>query len=449
MPLALRLRGPLIPAALAASLAGVVARHEVLRTTFREAGNRPVQVIAPELRLPLPVVDLRGLGAERREGLARALAAEEAQRPFDLARGPLLRATVLRLGDEENVVLFTMHHIAGDGWSFGVLVREVAALYRSALDGSAAALPALPLQYADFADWQRRSLRDEALEDLVTHWLRRLDQAPPLLELPGVLPRPAAMGSRGAELRRRVPADVARELRALGRRESVTLFMSLVAAFKALLHLRTGATDIVLGTDVAGRNRWETEGLIGFFINQMVLRTDLSGGPTFRELLRRVGAVALEAYVHQDLPFDHLVEALKVPRSLRHAPVFQVKLVLQNAPHERLEMPGLEIDLLEQEMTTAQLDMNLRVTEGEGGLLLSMAYSTEVYDEATIALLLAQYEALLRAVAAHPDARLEDLAAEIAAVERERQAARDHELKAVGLHKLRTIRRQSAGGSAA
>ncbi len=459
MPAALRLRGPLDRAALAASLSGVVARHETLRTVFREEGrekgNRPVQVIAPESAVPLPVVDLTGLPSERRDGEARRLAAAEALRPFDLSRGPLLRTTLLGLATAEHAehavhaVLFTLHHVVGDGWSLSVLVREVAALYRAALDGAPARLPELPVQYADFAGWQRGFLQGETLDGLLAYWTAALDRAPALLELPGARQRPAEPSHRGAEHRRAVPAELARGLRSLGRSESATLFMMLTAAFQALLGLRTGAADIVLGTDVAGRDRVETEGLIGFFINQLVLRTDLSGNPTFRELLGRVRAGTLEAFSHQDLPFDQVVEAMRVPRSLRHAPLFQVKVVLQNAPHEQLEMPGLEVGLLEQELTTAQLDMNLRVSETGDGLLLSMAFSTEVYDRAAMEELLEQYEALLRAVTADPDVRLEELGLEVDAVGRRRQEERERDLRAVGLKSLRSIRRQrpqSAGG---
>jgi hypothetical protein len=342
-----------------------------------------------------------------------------------------------------------MHHIVGDGWSIGVLVREVGELYRAISRGESsplAALPELPVQYADFAVWQRGWLQGEALETLTAYWTGRLAGAPPLLELPEAKPRPPVQSFRGSQRFRGVGGDIAREVHALARRESASLFMVLLAAFQALLHARTGATDLVIGTDVANRNRSETEGLIGFFINQLALRADLSGNPTFRELLARVREVSLGAYAHQDMPFDRLVEALRIPRTLEHSPLFQVKLVLQNIPEPDLRMPDLSLAPAPLEATTAQLDMNLRVTGNRAGLGLSMEYSTDLYDAATIDHLLAQLETVLATAAARPGVTLDELAALLTEEETRRRAEREREIEAASRQKLRSIRRKPSSG---
>ena len=281
---------------------------------------------------------------------------------------------------------------------------------------------------------------------LLAYWGRHMAGAPALLELPEALTRPERPDPRGAAVERWVAGPLVHELNALARRESATQFMVLLAAFQVLLAARTGTWDVVVGTDIAGRSRSETEGLIGFFINQLALRTDLSGDPTFRALLGRVREVALGAYAHQDLPFERLVEELKVPRDLRHAPVFQVKLVLQNAPQAALDLKGVALRTVAVEPETSQLDLNLRVLATAGGLHLSMAYSTAVYNASTIERLLTQFETLLRASVERPEAHLSELAAELTAADRSRQAERDAELRAAGRAKLRNVRRQAAAG---
>ena len=400
-------------------------------------------MIRPAAPFDLPLVDLSALPASRRQAEALLRVGEEVRRPFDLARGPLLRCLLLRLAGEEHFVALTMHHIVSDGWSMGVLVREVIALYQAFLEGKPSPLPGLPIQYADFAVWQHAWLDRETLEGLVRHWRQRLAGAPPQLDLPGARPRPAALSPRGAARTRRFSPPRLEQLRALGRSESATLFMILLAPLQALLHSRTGATDLVVGTDIAGRDRGETEGLIGFFVNQLPLRADLTGDPTLRELLRRARETALEAYSHQDLPFDHMVEAARVERSLRRSPVFQVKMVLLNVPVERLELPSLTFKALRSDTETAQLDLHWSFAEAGDELWLTLTYSVDLYDEPLIDSLLDQYEAWLQAFAERPEARLGDVAAELAQAEEDRLAKLGLELKSKNLGKLRSRRRQA------
>jgi amino acid adenylation domain-containing protein len=441
MRVALRAEGRLDVGVLELTLGEIVRRHETLRTVFAAQEGSPVQVIQPAAPFGLAVADLSGLPERARETAALDLAGAEAGRPFDLGRGPLLRGILLRLAEGDHITALTMHHIVSDGWSMGILVREVAALYQTFLEKQPSPLPELPVQYADFAVWQRGWLDREALEGLAEYWRRRLAGAPPQLDLPGARPRPTALSPRGAARQHRFPSSLLEQLRALGRRCSTTLFMTLLAPLQALLHSRTGAVDLVIGTDVAGRGHRVTEGLIGFFINQLPLRADLSGDPTLRELLVRVRETALEAYAHQDRPFDHLVEALQVPRSLQRSPVFQVKLVLQNAPRESLDLPGLRLRAVPTSAETAQLDLHWGFVERGEELWLTLTYSTDLYDEPLIAGLLDQYESWLRAFAERPEARLGEVVAELALAEQDRLAERGLELKSKNLGKLRNRRR--------
>jgi len=429
---ALRLRGPLDAAALERALNAVVRRHESLRTTFVEEGGLPVQRIAPELSLPLTIHDLTALPPltpHSGESTAIRLAEAEAMRPFDLARGPLLRASLLRLGPDEHIALLTIHHIVADRWSCDVLVRELAALYSS--DAGAGArcarsdetgdtrarrpsdeantelLPLLPVQYADFAVWQRRHVEDQVLPERLPVLVRRLAgvaQAPHLLD--------GGPGD-GAHIERLLPATLRDQALAFSHSERATLFMTLLAVFDALLYALTGRTDVVIGTDVAGRPRPETEALIGFFVNQLVLRVDLSGNPTFRGLLPRAREVALEAYACQDVPFDRLVEALNPVRNTERAPLFRVKLVLQNAPLRDLALPGITAEPFTVEKPTAQQDFNLRITETARGLACSVEYNTGVFGSDEVAAFLERFEALLTRAVAGPDLRLDDLCAEL------------------------------------
>ncbi|HEY4562918.1 MAG TPA: condensation domain-containing protein, partial [Thermoanaerobaculia bacterium] len=339
MPGALRVEGPLDGAVLARCLGEIVRRHEALRTVFAALEGSPVQVILPAVPFPLPVVDLSAL--PEREALALALLREEARRPFDLAQGPLLRGLLLRLGSQDHAVALTLHHIAGDGWSLGALVREIATLYPAFAAGRPSPLPELPVQYADFALWQRSWLRGEILGSEIGWWAKELAGLPPLLELPTDRPRPAVLSYRGVARPVRLPAGLTRQMEALARREGATLFMVLLAGFQALLARISRQDGLAVGSPIAGRNRIEIEGLIGFFVNTLVLRGDLAGEPSFRELLDRVREAAMAAHTHQDLPFEKLVEELAPERSLAHSPLFQVMFGLQNTPEESLEIQDL------------------------------------------------------------------------------------------------------------
>ena len=409
LPVAVRLHGPLSPPAFAAALREVARRHESLRTTFGVRGDRPVQRIAPALDLPLPLVDLSGLPEAEREAAARQLATEESRRPFDLAAGPLLRTVLIRLRADEHLAVATMHHIVSDGWSVGVLIRELGVLYGVALAGMPSPLPELPLQPADFARWQRDWLRGDVLESEIAWWRERLAGAPPLLDLPADRPRPAVQRFRGASLLRRLPADLSRDLKAFCRETGVTPFMALLAGFQALLHRYTGRRDLLVGTPVAGRTRLEVENLIGFFLNNLVLRTDLGGDPQVCALAERTRETALAAYAHQDLPFEKLVEELSPERSLSHAPLFQVMLVFQNTPRELPRHHGVTFSPVELEVDTAKLDLTLNARETERGLILFWLFNRDLFDAATVDRLSSHLETLLAAAVADPGRRLSEL----------------------------------------
>ncbi len=408
-PAAVRLKGPLNVMALKQSLNEIVKRHEALRTTFAIVDGRPVQVIAPLLTLTLPIVDLRELSEPEREREVQRLATNEAQRPFDLAEGPLVRATVLRLGENEHVGLLTMHHIVSDGWSVGILIREMAVLYEAFCSATPTSLPELPIQYADFAHWQRQWLEGGVLETQLTYWKQLLLGAPPFLELPTDHPRPAVQTFRGAHQSFLLPKTMGDRLKTLSRQEGVTLFMTLLAAFKILLHAYTNQDDLVIGTPTANRNRLEIEGLIGFFVNTLVLRTNLSGNPSFRELLHRVRETCLGAYAHQDLPFERLVEELHPARDLSRNPLFQVMFVLQNASLQPLELPGLSLSPVEVDTGTTHFDLTLNIADTEQGLVGTLAYNTDLFEAVTIARMLGHFRTLLEAVATAPERRVSDI----------------------------------------
>jgi len=410
LPGAIRLKGKLNVAVLEQTFNEIVNRHEALRSTFSEVQGQPIQVIAPPVsRLPLPVIDLRELPQSDREAAVKQLSAKEAQQPFDLERGPLLRTSLLQLSEEEYVLLLTMHHIVSDGWSIGVLARELAAIYEALSAGNQPQLPELPVQYADFAIWQRNWLCGEVLQTQLAYWKQQLEGAPPLLELPADRPRPPIQTSEGATQSLLLSFELTAALKNLSQREDVTLFMTLLAAFKALLYRYTGRTDLLVGSPIANRNRAEIEGLIGVFVNTLVLRTDVSGDPTFRELLQRLREVTLGAYAHQDLPFEKLVEELQPERSLSYNPVFQVMFQLRNNPMPPLELPGLTLSLLEVETNTTQFDLSLDLEEVGERLQASVQYSTDLFDRATITRMLGHLQTLLEGIAANPEQRLWNL----------------------------------------
>jgi amino acid adenylation domain-containing protein/non-ribosomal peptide synthase protein (TIGR01720 family) len=406
---AVRLAGTLDVEALERALGEIVRRHESLRTTFRQVDGQPVQIIAPSAGVTLVLEDLSALPEEGREAEVRRRAAVELGRPFDLSRGPLLRLKLWRLGRREHVALVSMHHIVSDGWSSGVFVREMATLYRAYSSGGESPLPPLSVQYADYALWQRGWLREEVLEHELDYWTKQLAGAPAVLELPTDRPRPAVFTFRGARHHFTLGRELSKSLESLSRRESCTLFMTLLAAFNVLLSRYTGQVDLSVGTPVAGRRHAETERLIGLFVNTLVMRTDLSGDPTFRELLKRVREVTLSAYAHQDVPFEMLVEALQPERSLSFTPLFQVALTLQNAPAEPLEAPDLTVSPLEVEGGVSKFDLLLTAQETERGLQCFFEYSTDLFEATTIERMSAHLQRLLEAVVADAETRVADL----------------------------------------
>ncbi|RKH81422.1 amino acid adenylation domain-containing protein, partial [Corallococcus sp. AB032C] len=397
MPVALRLSGALDVESLRRGLEALVHRHESLRTTFRDTPEGPVQAIAPPSVLTLDLTDLRSLPAEERQSEARRRATAEALLPFALTTGPLLRVTLLVLEEQEHLLLLTVHHIVSDGWSLGVLVREVAELYRAFASGQAPSLAPLRLQYADYAAWQRQWMRGDALDAQLAYWRQRLDPHA-VLELPSDRPRLAQPDGRGARYELLLPLPLVQRLKLVALREGRTLFSVLLAAFNVLLQRYSGQDDLAVGTPVAGRSRSELEGLIGLFVNTLVLRSDLSGDPSFRELLGQVHDSALGAFAHQDVPFEKLVEVLQPSRWLNVSPLFQVMFVLQNAPLSLVPLPGLRMDTLPVHGGVSRFDLTLVASEDARGLRLSAEYRTALFDEATVARMLGHLRVLLQAV---------------------------------------------------
>ena len=398
---AVRLKGSLDIAAFEQSFNEIVRRHEALRTTFQTIDGQAVQEIAPTLQLALPILDWRQLEEQETEVLR--LAEDEAQQPFDLATGPLIRITLVRLADTEYVAILTMHHIVSDAWSLGVFVRELSTLYEAFSTGQPSTLPELPIQYPDFAAWQRQWLQGEVLDFQLSYWRKQLGGNLPVLQLPTDRPRPRVQTFRGARYSFSLDSQLTKALQQLSQQEEVTLFMTLLAAFKTLLYRYTFQEDILVGSPIANRNRTETEQLIGFFINTLVLRTDFSGNPTFKELLKRIGQITWDAYEHQDLPFEKLVEELQPERDLSYSPLFQVKFMLQNAPQENLKLPGLTLSFIDLKNSTAKLDLSLDMSETASGLEGSFEYNTDLFDEATIARMADHFCSLLSGIVANPE----------------------------------------------
>ncbi|HVR95614.1 MAG TPA: amino acid adenylation domain-containing protein, partial [Thermoanaerobaculia bacterium] len=403
VPMAVRLRGRLDVRALAASLGEIARRHESLRATFTAVAGEPVQAVAPAGRFPLPVFDLRALPGAKREGEVQRLATRERQTPFDLAAGPLLRGALLVLGAEEFVALLNMHHIVSDGWSMGILVRELGTLYGVFSQGRPSPLPDLPIQYADFAAWQRQKLAGESLEAELAYWRERLGSNPPVLELPADRPRPAVQTFRGGRQPVRVPAHLLGGLQEVSRRHDATLFMTLIGAYAALLSRYSGQDDLIIGTPVAGRNHVQIEDLIGFFINTLVLRADLAGEPSFLDLVGRVRETTLSAFAHQDLPFEKLVEELQPKRDLSRSPIFQVAFALQNVPGGALKVPGLTLENLPAESGTAKFDLTLALVETGAGLAGGMEYNRDLFDASRIARMSAHFAALVAGIVEAPE----------------------------------------------
>ncbi|HEY0607383.1 MAG TPA: amino acid adenylation domain-containing protein, partial [Herpetosiphonaceae bacterium] len=404
IPTAIRLAGVLDRAALEQSLQTIVARHESLRTTFALHDEEPIQVIAPELSVSLDLWDLQTLPPEAREASALQIIHEQSQQPFDLTSGPLFRATLFRLDGHEHILLLLLHHIVSDGWSQDVLFRELSLLYSAYIADAAQPdpLPDLPIQYADYAVWQRSWLRDAVLESQLAYWKQQLSDLS-ILQFPTDQPRPPVATFRGAYQKFEVAPATTAALRTLSRESGATLFMTLLAGWQSLLARYSGQDDIAVGTPIAGRTQRETEGVIGFFVNTLVLRTDLRGNPSFRALLQRVREVCLQAYMHQDIPFEHLVEELHPTRDLSRNPLFQVMFMLQNRALEAVTLPGVTIEPLPIENVTAKFDLDLGLIEEDDRLVGTLVYNPDLFAETTIARLLGHFQALLTALAADPD----------------------------------------------
>ncbi|RKI64338.1 non-ribosomal peptide synthetase, partial [Corallococcus sp. AB049A] len=409
LPAALQLSGQVDAEALRHAFEALVARHESLRTTFHEHQGQPTQRIHAPAGWALPITDLSSLPESLREEEARKLANAEARRPFHLATGPLLRSALVRLREDSHLLLVTMHHIVSDGWSMGVLVRELISLYAALHDGREPGLTPLPVQYADFATWQRNWLQGEVLEAQLGYWKQQLSGAPAALELPTDRPRPPVQSHRGATVQVRIPADVAHALKALAGREGATPFMVLLAAFQVLLSRYSAQDDVSVGTPIAGRTQAETEGLIGFFVNTLVLRARVDPRATFRELLAQVRGTTFAAFEHQHLPFEKLVEAVQPTRDLSRSPLFQAMFVLQNTPNEALRLPGLSFQSLPLETHFAKFDLSLGLREGKDGFVGTLEYATDLFDAKTIQRMAGHFSVLVEAIAKKPDTRLDDL----------------------------------------
>ncbi len=409
MPGNVHVEGKLDVAALAQSINALIRRHEVLRTSFPAHEGRPVQSIARALEIELPVHDLSEVPCPEREAKASQLALEEARQPFDMERDPLLRVGLLRMAQEEHILLLTIHHIITDGWSTEILIREMITLYEAFAAGRLPSLPELPIQYADFSVWQRHWLRGEILETQLSYWKRQLRAPLPVLQLPGRRPQSEIETFHAQKYELVIAAPLTGVLKALGQSEGVTLFMVLLAGFKTLLYRYTGQSDMLVGTWIANRMRPELEGLIGFFANTLVLRTQVSGVESFRDLLRQVKQVCLDAYAHQDLPFESLVDELRPRRKTLHNPLFQAAFAFQNAPLPSLEFSGLKLRPYEVATDYVIFDLLLRIIDRGSELSAHLYYNTSLFEDEFLKFMLHHLRKVLEEVAAQPEKRLLDI----------------------------------------
>ena len=395
IPVAIRLKGSLNLSALEQSLSAIVRRHEVLRTTFTTVDERLVQNIHLPGQLRLSVIDLQTFPIDDKEKEVKRLISNEALKPFDLVQGPLLRASLLKLNETEHTFLLTMHHIVSDAWSVGVFIGELRTLYEAFCMGESALLPELPIQYADFAQWQHEWLSGETLERQLTYWKEQLSSPLPVLHLPTDYSRPKLQTFNGARETVTLSETLTQRLKELGRQEDCTLFMVLLAAFNVLLYRNTGQSDILVGSPIAGRNRAEMESLIGFFLNTLVLRTNLDGNPSFRELLKHVRETALEAYANQDIPFEKLLEELHVERDLSRTPLFQVFFNMLNVNSESIDLLGLKGELINRLDAEAKFDLTLYIVEQNKQIHFIFVYNTDLFRQERMAEMMRQLEWLL------------------------------------------------------
>lgn len=443
IPFVIQLQGDVSIKTLIACLNEVVSRHESLRTTFFARDGQPFQRILPELYLLCPLVDMTECEPDEREHAVERLSLAEAAQGFDLVQGPLIRLTFLRLKKDQHVLLLTMHHIISDAWSMGVLVKELLTLYEAFIQRQPSPLPALALQYPDFAMWQRQWLQGSVLEEQLSYWRKRLASAPEV-QVPGDHPRPMIPTFRGSSVSSALSSSLSLALKKLSYQEKTTLFMTLFAGFDLLLAYRTGQYDLVVGTPIANRTRVETENLIGFFVNTLALRVDLAGNPTFRVLLKRVRSAALEAYTHQDVPFEKLVEELKPRRSLGYHPLFQITFDTQNAPLPPLELPGLVMTPVVANRGKARFDLAFSVVDSAEGLVIIVEYSVDLFEERTIASMILQYEGFLSLIVEQPDLCLSDLMSLLAQREQQQLLGVQKEQRAKNLSRLRAVKQRNA-----
>ena len=402
---ALRLKGPLDRNALTRSINDIIKRHDTLRTTFCDVDGSPLQVVSPSLTIDIPTESLAHLPAAEREQEATRRTSDRANQPFDLAHGPLIRVSLVQIADNDHVLLISMHHIISEGgWSMGIFLRELNALYNSHLAQQPPALPDLPIQYGDYAVWQRDWMQGEVREQLLDYWTERLKGAPTILDLPTDRPRPSQQSYNGSKESRLLPSVLKTALSDFSKAEGATLFMTLFAGFNTLLSRYTSQEDLVVGVSVAGRGSPETHDLIGFFANTLAVRTELSDDPSFRQLVRRSKQVCIGAYDHEDLPYELLVEVMNPERSLAYSPLFQVMFAYQNAPRQDLHLAGLQASSFDIETRTSMFDLTLFVWERPDGVLLTMEYSTDLFGRPAIQRLLQHFEVLLIGVIANPDA---------------------------------------------
>jgi len=409
IPFAFRLRGQLHLAALERSLEEIVRRHEILRTSFRSIDGKPEAVVQPRLVVPLSVKNLQDIPPEQRESEFETMIQQDARQPFDLENPPLFRHTLLRFEEREYILLMTIHHIIFDGWSVGVFMQELTLLYNQYSHGKPLSLPTLPIQYGDFARWQREWLTGETLDRQRTYWKKQLLHCPSLLELPTDHPRPARQTFRGATCSFLIPDVVAASLCQLNQQEKNTLFITLLTAFNILLYRYSGQEDILIGSPVANRHRSEFEGLIGFFVNMLVLRTDLSGNPSFRELLKQVRATTLDAQAHQDMPFDLLVENLAPERNLSHQPLFQVAFAFRDEQVQPLKFSHLTVEPIPIFNGATKFDLFLEMTTTRQGLCGMFEYNSDLFEPATIQRMITHFQTLLHSIATHPEQRIAEL----------------------------------------
>ncbi|MFB2921206.1 MULTISPECIES: condensation domain-containing protein, partial [Aerosakkonema] len=401
----IRIIGLLNVTALEQSLNEIIRRHEALRTIFPTVEGLPVQRITPCLTINLPVVDLQGL----KEAEVQQIITKEVRQPFDLSKPPLLRASLLRLGSESHLLILTIHHMVIDGWSMGILIEELSALYQAFSIGSPTPLPELTIQYGDFTVWQRQGLTEQLQQKQLDYWKQQLADAPQLLELPTDYPRPSVQSFSGAIQTFQINSNLTAKLKNISQQSGTTLFVTLLATFSILLHRYSGQDDICIGSPFANRNRTELESLIGFFVNTLVLRTQIKENPNFLEFVAQVQQVVLDAYAHQDVPFDQVVEALQPERSLSYNPLFQVMFVLENFALDAVELPGITLTPELVERGTAQCDLSLAFWETKTGLQGSWEYNTDLFEADTIARMTGHFQTLLEAIATNPKQPISEL----------------------------------------